>query len=111
MKKLLLLGVAVLAGCAQNPTFTGQSVTDPQLRQDVMKNVRTLFSVVANCGRISDVKTSISTLDQTPSGAVQKAVERWQVTGCGTSKDFNIQMTADAQGETNFSVSLARNAQ
>lgn len=104
---LALAGV-VLAGCASSPQFSGQSVTDPLLRKDVYATVERLFSAVTQCRSISAVDSRIAKIDQSPSGAVQKAEETWLVSGCGTSKAFNVVMRADDKGETDFSVSEQR---
>ena len=101
---LVLAGV-VLAGCASSPQFSGQSVTDPLLRKDVYATVERLFSAVTQCRSISTVDSRITNIDKSPSGAVQKAEETWRVSGCGTSKAFNVVMRADDKGETDFSVS------
>ncbi|OZY58279.1 hypothetical protein CJF39_17010 [Pseudomonas lundensis] len=93
-----------LTGCAHNPQFSGQSVTDPVLRQDVMKNVELLFSAMTQCRSIDAVNTSITGIHQLPSGAVERASETWDVTGCGVSKAYTVEMRSDARGETDFSV-------
>ena len=96
---------AALNGCAHHPQFAGQSVTDPLLRQDVMKNVEMLFAAMTQCRTIDSVSTSIAGISQLPSGAVERANEIWNVTGCGVSKAFTVDLRADAKGETDFSVS------
>lgn len=101
----LVIAAAVLAGCAHNPQFSGQSVTDPLLRKDVYATVEQLFSTMTQCHSISKVNASIANIDQSPAGAVQQAVEMWQVSGCGTTQAYKVVMKADAQGETDFSVS------
>ncbi len=101
----LVLAGALLAGCASSPQFSGQSVTDPLLRKDVYATVERLFSAMTQCRSISAVDSRIAKIDQSPSGAVQKAEETWRVSGCGTSKAFNVVMRADDKGETDFSVS------
>ena len=101
---LVLVGV-VLAGCASSPQFSGQSVTDPLLRKDVYATVERLFSAVTQCRSISTVHSRITNIDQSPSGAVQKAEETWRVSGCGTTEAYKVVMRADDKGETDFSVS------
>mgnify|MGYP004353237315 CR=1 FL=1 len=101
----LALAGAVLAGCASQPQFTGQSVTDSLLRKDVFTTVERLFSAVTQCRSIQSVDASVASVEPSATGTIQKAVESWQVSGCGTSKTFKVLMTADDRGETNFSVS------
>lgn len=101
----LLAAAAVLAGCAHSPQFSGQSVTDPLLRKDVYATVQNLFSAMTQCRSISEVNSRVESIDQSPAGAVQKATETWQVSGCGNTKSYKVVMRADAKGETDFSVS------
>lgn len=104
---LVLAGV-VLAGCASSPQFSGQSVTDPLLRKDVYATVERLFSAMTQCHSISAVDSRITHIDKSPSGAIQKAEETWQVSGCGTTEAYKVVMRADDKGETDFSVSQQR---
>ena len=96
---------ATLTGCAHSPPFSGQSVTDPVLRKDVLVNVQGLFSAMTNCRSISNVDTTIASIEQSPTGSISKAVETWQVSGCGTRKTYKVELKSDARGETDFSVS------
>ena len=96
---------AALSGCAHNPQFKGQSVTDPVLRKDVMKSVELLFSAMTQCGSIDTVTTTIAAISQQSSGAIDRATETWDVTGCGTSKSYKVELRSDARGETDYSVS------
>ncbi|KQB53594.1 hypothetical protein AQS70_02250 [Pseudomonas endophytica] len=101
----LIFAAAVIAGCASHPQFSGQSVTDPVLRKDVYSSIEQFFSAVTQCRSISAVDASIASLEPSPNGAIQKAVETWQVSGCGTSRTYKVVMTADDKGETDFSIS------
>jgi len=104
----LALAGTILAGCASSPQFSGQSVTDPLLRKDVYATVERLFSAMTQCRSISAVDSRIINIEQSPSGAVQKAEETWRVSGCGTTEAYKVVMRADDKGETNFSVSQQR---
>ena len=101
----IVFAAATLTGCAHSPPFSGQSVTDPVLRKDVLVNVQGLFSAMTHCRSISNVDTTIASVEQSPTGSISKAVETWQVSGCGTSKTYKIELRSDARGETDFSVS------
>ena len=101
----IVFAAATLTGCAHSPPFSGQSVTDPVLRKDVLANVQGLFSAMTNCRSISNVDTTIASIEQSPTGSISKAVETWQVSGCGTRKTYKVELKSDARGETDFSVS------
>jgi len=101
----LIFAAAVMAGCASHPQFSGQSVTDPVLRKDVYSSIEQYFSAVTQCRSISAVDASIESVQPSATGATQKAVETWRVSGCGTSRTYKVVMTADDKGETNFSIS------
>lgn len=70
-----------------------------------MKSVKLMFSAMTQCGSIDTVTTTIAAISQQPSGAVDRATETWDVTGCGTSKSYKVELRSDARGETDYSVS------
>lgn len=104
----LSFAALTLAGCAMGPTYRGASVTDAVLRADIYKTVHMMFDVQASCRRVDTVDTRIVTLEKDAAGGLQKVHETWNVSGCATSRLYDVTLRADGAGETFFSVSAAK---
>ena len=62
-KRATPLVLTILAGCATggnpSPQFSGETLTDAQLRKDVMTNAL-LFTGIAGCTKIDRVDTQVT---------------------------------------------------
>lgn len=99
---------ALFFGCATAPQFSGNSVTDQTLRNDVMKHVNLLFKVQESCSSISNVQTKVTNLNKSSTGKIISANELWTANGCEKSVNYDIRLKSDAKGETDFSVSRSK---
>lgn len=95
---LATLGV-VLVGCS-TPRFSGESVSDPLLRRDVLGTIEML----QQCRRLQQVEPEILGYRLNEAGGLALAQERWQVTGCGRQVGYLVDFRSAAQGGVNFSV-------
>jgi hypothetical protein len=103
----------------------------PTVRQDILKTARELFKATTGCKRITQVDVKVQnirmmfankilngkTLHPLPSGGfllddqeipqdgyVQENDEHWQITGCGTQREFAVKIFGDDRGGTYFGV-------
>lgn len=100
---LSVIAALLMTGCASSLKFTGISVTDQTLRQDVYQKVSMLFEAKNGCS-IENVNSQIIKITKTESGSITAANELWAVSGCNKQESYNIQLRADANGETDFSI-------
>jgi len=105
---IYLVSSALLFGCVNAPQFYGNSLTDPTLRNDVMKNVNLFFKVQESCSSINNVQTKVANVNKSGTGKIIGADELWTVNGCGKSVNYDIRLKNDAKGETDFSVSRSK---
>ncbi|WP_154067106.1 hypothetical protein [Pseudomonas sp. CC6-YY-74] len=101
---LPIIAALLIAGCASAPRYSGSSVTDQVLRQDIYKNVSLLFKAQHSCYNIETINTEITNLVNSESGAIIKANELWKVGGCNKFSSYKVELTADSNGETYYSV-------
>lgn len=99
---------ALFFGCASAPQFSGSSLTDPTLRNDVMKHINLFFKIQESCSSINNVQTKVANLNKSSTGKIISAGELWSVNGCGKSVNYDIRLKSDAKGETDFSVSRSK---
>lgn len=106
--KLTGLSIAslLIASCAVGPSFSGQSLADPATRNDVMGQVRMLYSAKYRCNQITAVNSAVDHVETLSNGAVSQVAETWTVNGCGESHALNIRLRPDPQGGTNYSVGV-----
>lgn len=99
---------ALLFGCVSTPQFSGNSLTDPTLRNDVMRDVSLYFKAQESCSSISNVQSKVVNVNKSATGRIIGAYELWTVNGCGKSINFDIRLKSDAKGETDFSISRSK---
>lgn len=105
---LYIVSSSLLFGCASAPQFSGSSLTDSTLRNDVMKNVNLFFKTQESCSSINNVQTIVANVIKAGTGKIMGADELWTVNGCGKSVNYDIHLKNDAKGETDFSVSRSK---
>lgn len=106
---LPIIAALLIAGCASAPRYSGSSVTDQVLRQDIYKNLSLFFKAQHSCYNIENINTEIIKLVNSDSGVIIKANELWKVSGCNKFSSYKVELTADSNGETNYSVSNINN--
>lgn len=102
---LPIIAALFIVGCASSSKFVGSSVTDQVLRQDIYKNVSLFFQAQYGCSDIDTVNTKITNITQAESGVIAKARELWTVHGCNKEAAYDIKLSSDTNGETDFTVS------
>ena len=97
-------------GCQSNSInetdfFTGESHTDPVLKKDTMKMIKTIVRA-KGCGSIEHVDTKVLFYEENneTSGHIW-GKEGWMVTGCSGSFPFIVTFTEDGNGGTFFGIS------
>ena len=114
MKNLLIIGLALsLSACMVSPDqqkslYTGKSVADPVLKNDVKKQIQEFFPALelSNCRKIDNIETSIVSIDTNAQGAISQVFESWNVSACGTIYKYRISLRPDAAGEVDYSVTF-----
>lgn len=112
IRALTIASAALLAGCAAMgmPRFSGHSVTDATLRQDVQASISRAFIAQSHgrCHAIEDLDMSIMEVRKSSGGGIQHAREIWRAHGCGLDYAYEVRMDADPEGETDYAIRLLR---
>ena len=105
---LYIFSSSLLFGCVSAPQFSGNSLTDLTLRNDVMTTVSLIFKAQESCSSNNNAQTKVANVNKSGTGKIMGANELWTVNGCGKSINYDIRLQNDAKGETDFSVSRSK---
>ena len=109
VRKMLWLSACLLSACAAGGiAFSGESATfggDNVLRNDVLAMVRRFEQDSFGCRKVKAVASEI--VNKRKVRGRWRFDEVWQVSACGTVRRYAVLLREDAQGETDFSVTLA----
>ncbi len=107
-----------ITSAVADPVFRGQSISDPILRADLMRDISATFAALNQCP-VEQVQAQIVAVEK---GAqfeackdikqkwhpmcIQSVVEAWQSTGCQHKMDTLITLRPDERGETDYSIQI-----
>ncbi len=100
-----LVGLLCLSACT-GLSYSGQTVADAVLQNDVGRDVQKYFRMATGCGRAEQIQMRPQGAEITANGRIIEVREVWQVRGCGRSMDFPVRMRPDARGETDYSITV-----
>lgn len=108
VRMMLWLSACLLSACAASGiAFSGESATfggDNVLRNDVLAMVRRFEQDSFGCRKVKAVASEI--VSKRKVRGRWRFDEVWQVSACGTVRRYAVLLREDAQGETDFSVTL-----
>ena len=85
------------------PSFSGQSMADGQLRQDIHFQVAVAFESSHGCP-IESIEASVVQVNRNAAGAITGVEETWLSRGCGRSSAYRVLTSPSSRGGIDISV-------